>query len=110
MVDHMAHRAELKAKVEQRQAELQQALAAAESAGHSEQRIDGLRVALRIAEDAMQNGVISEVAAVTLSKWLETTHTLTLPHAQESEKAEESEEAEVASPEAGPEAEASPQA
>jgi hypothetical protein len=79
----MAHKAELRAKVERRRAELQQALAAAERDHHTAERIDGLRVVLRIVDDATQDGwdAVSEVTAVTLSKWLETTEPLILPQA-----------------------------
>jgi hypothetical protein len=76
----MAHKAELRAKVERRVAELKQALAAAERE-HTAERIDGLRVVLRLADDATHDGwdAVSEVTAVTLSKWLETTQPLILP-------------------------------
>ena len=70
----MAHKAELRASVDLRRAELTRALAGAERDGAAE-RIDGLRVALRLVDDATHEGwdTVSEVTAVALSKWLETT-------------------------------------
>jgi hypothetical protein len=79
----MAHKAELRAKVEKRRAELQQALTAAERDGDAAQRIDGLRVVLQNVDDATQGGwdSVSEVTAMALTKWLETTESLIQPHA-----------------------------
>jgi hypothetical protein len=76
----------LRTKVEQRRAELQQALAAAERESYAAERVDALRVVLRIVDDATQDGwdTVSEVTAVTLSKWLETTRPLRPPHIEAS--------------------------
>jgi hypothetical protein len=77
----MAHKAELRTKVEQRRTELQQALTAAENEGDAAERIDNLRVVLRLVDDATQGGwdTVSEVTAVALTKWLDTTKPLILP-------------------------------
>jgi len=74
----MAHKAELRAKVEKRQGELERELATAEKEGLAAERIDGLRVVLRLVTDATQGGwdTVSEVTAADLSKWLETTKPL----------------------------------
>jgi hypothetical protein len=71
----MGNRVELRAKVEQRQKELEQALTATEGQGHPDERINGLKAELRVAADAVQGGwdKVSEVGAEALSRWLETT-------------------------------------
>jgi hypothetical protein len=78
----MAHKAELRAKVEKRRAQLKEALAAAERDSALGKRIDELRVVLQNVDDATQGGwdSVSEVTAAALAKWIETTESLILPH------------------------------
>ncbi len=76
----MADRTGLQAKVEQRQKELEQALAAEGSQDQADGRSNGLKAELRVASDALQGGwdQVSEVAAEELSRWLESTKVMVL--------------------------------
>ena len=74
----IAHRKELRQKVEQQQRVLEQALLESQAKGHPAARIDALNTELRVASDSLTGGWenMSDSTADRLTGWLESTRSL----------------------------------
>jgi hypothetical protein len=77
MSDH-EHKAELRARVEERRRELQRELDSAEEKRHPPERVHAIETELRIVDDALGGGwgCVGEVTSQQLARWLEATRHL----------------------------------